>query len=109
MGVAIGGSILQNLLSHKLPPSYIAQLPSGVSFAYSAIPTLKSLDPDLQLLVRKAFADSLKLMWLVMIGISGIGLVSVFFMKEIPMRHDLDEQWALEQKERKNTGESASS
>ncbi|KAI0083102.1 iron permease [Irpex rosettiformis] len=103
MGVAIGGSILQNLLTHKLPASYIAQLPSGVSFAYSAIPTLNSLDPATQFLVRKAFADSLKLMWLVMIGISGIGLVSVFFMKEIPMRHDLDEQWALEQKEKKNT------
>lgn len=41
-----------------------------------------------------------------MIGISGIGLVSVLFMTEIPMRNDLDEQWALEQKSRES-GEKA--
>ncbi|KAI0799693.1 iron permease [Irpex lacteus] len=106
IGVAIGGSILQNSLSHKLPQAYIAQLPSGVSFAYSAIPTLRSLDPNLRETVRHAFADSLKQLWLVLIGISGIGLVSVLFMTEIPMRNDLDEQWALEQKSRES-GEKA--
>jgi hypothetical protein len=98
MGVAIGGSILQNFLSSKLPASYIAQLPTGVSFAYSAIPTLRFLPPDLQLQIRQAFSDSMRMLWLIMIGISGIGLVSVFFMKEIPMRNDIDEQWAMEQK-----------
>lgn len=106
--MAIGGSILQNQLIHKLPAAYVAQLPSGVSFAYSAIPTLPSLAPELQLLVRQAFADSLKVMWLIMIGISGIGLVSVVFMKEIPMRSRVDEQWALKEKSGGENGESGS-
>lgn len=100
MGVAIGGSILQNLLTSRLPQSYLSQLPAGVSFAYSAIPTLPLLPPDLQFLVRKAFADSLRIMWLIMIGISGIGLTAMLFMREIPMHSAVDEQWALKEKEK---------
>ena len=102
MGVAIGGTIIQNQLAKKLPALFISQLPSGVSFAYSAIPTLRSLDPQLQLLVRHAFADSLRVLWLVMIGISGIGLISVFFMQELPMHTDVDEQWALKEDRRES-------
>lgn len=33
-----------------------------------------------------------------MIGISGLGLISVLLMKEVPMRTDVDEQWGLEKK-----------
>ncbi|KAI0681778.1 hypothetical protein BC835DRAFT_1531376 [Cytidiella melzeri] len=95
----IGGSILQNLLTSKLPASYIASLPSGISFAYSAIPTLGTLPTALQLQVRQAFADSLKMLWLALVGISCIGLSSVLFMKEIPMHTVVDEQWALDEKE----------
>ncbi|KAI0799685.1 iron permease [Irpex lacteus] len=105
IGVAIGGSILQNLLTKRLPSEYLSQLPSGVAFAYSAIPTLPRLPPDLQLLVRQAFADSLKIMWLVMVGISCIGLVSMAFMREIPMRSAVDEQWALKEKEKRTSGD----
>ncbi|KAI0692615.1 hypothetical protein BC835DRAFT_1356567 [Cytidiella melzeri] len=96
-GVAIGGSILQNSLRHKLPPSFLSQLPAGIAVAYSAIPSIYTLQEPMRTEVRVAFAESTKLLWEVMVGISGIGLATVVLMKEVPMRTDVDEQWALEQ------------
>ncbi|KAH9944243.1 iron permease [Epithele typhae] len=101
-GIAIGGAILQNQLQAKLPSALIDSLPSGAAFAYSLIPAIKDLSPPLlQDEVRHAFADSLKLIWETMAGISGLGLLSCLLMKEVDMRTDVDEQWALEGKEKK--------
>lgn len=97
-GVAIGGTILQNSLRKKLPAAFDAQFPSGVQIAYAAIPRIRSLDPQLQILVRDAFASSLQLLWKVMIGIAGAGLLSVLLMKELTMRTDLDEQWGMQER-----------
>jgi len=47
--------------------------------------------------VRVEFADSISVLWQTMIGIAGIGLLSCFPMKEIPMKSDLDENWGLEE------------
>ncbi|KAI0341086.1 iron permease [Trametopsis cervina] len=96
LGVAIGGTILQNSLQHKLPPSFLSSLPSGVSVAYSSIPVIQSLPKPIQTQVRIAFSDSMKVLWYTMIGISGVGLATVLLMKEVPMRTDVDEQWGLE-------------
>ncbi|KAI0057930.1 hypothetical protein BV25DRAFT_1994673 [Artomyces pyxidatus] len=98
-GVAIGGTILQNSLRKKLPAAFDAQFPFGVQIAYAAIPRIRSLDPHLQSLVRDAFASSLQLLWKVMIGIAGAGLLSVLLMKELTtMRTDLDEQWGMQER-----------
>ncbi|KAI0313881.1 iron permease [Amylostereum chailletii] len=99
-GVAIGGAVLQNSLQHKLPVDFIDQLPRGVSVAYAAIPAIPSLSEPLQTEVRKAFADSLRRLFQVMIGISGLGLLTVLLMKEVDLRSEVDEQWGLQGKER---------
>ncbi|KAF8970152.1 iron permease [Flammula alnicola] len=95
-GVAIGGSILQNGLSRKLPPLFLSQFPTGIQIAYGAIPKLPSLPPATQLEARIAFVESLKTLWRVMIGLSGAGLLSVLPMGEVPMKVSRDEQWDLE-------------
>lgn len=102
-GIAIGGAILQNQLSKKLPQSLIETLPSGAAYTYSLIPVIGTLSSAEQGVVRQAFADSLKIIWETMAGISGLGLLSCLLMKEVEMRVSVDDQWALEQKARAKT------
>lgn len=46
--------------------------------------------------VREAFASSLTVIWEVMIGIAGIGLLASFFMKGLPLHTEIDKKWGLE-------------
>ncbi|KZV67239.1 iron permease [Peniophora sp. CONT] len=96
IGVAVGGSILQNVLRAKLPTAFVEELPSGVALAYAIIPKISALPEPLRGQVRNAFSDSLKTIWQTMTGIAGAGLLSVCLMDEVEMRTDVDSQWALE-------------
>ena len=102
-GIAIGGAVLQNQLSKQLPAQYASTLAKGTSIAYAAIPLLPTIPEPLQTEVRDAFARSLVVLWEVMIGISGIGLLTVLLMKEIEMRTDVDQQWGLEKEKSDDT------
>ncbi|RPD60514.1 hypothetical protein L226DRAFT_522272 [Lentinus tigrinus ALCF2SS1-7] len=99
-GVVIGGTILQNTILRDLPPSFLETIPQGVQIAYAAIPALESLIDPVKTDVRVAFARSVRLIWLVMIGVGGTGLLSCTLMREIPMRTDMDETWAVTDSER---------
>ena len=64
--------------------------------AYSLVPEIKSLEEPLRSSVQVAFADSIAVIWQVMIGISAIGLLSCLLMRGIPLNMDVDDSWALE-------------
>ncbi|KAH9847872.1 iron permease [Lenzites betulinus] len=96
-GIVVGGTILQNILQKDLPPSFTAQFPQGVQIAYAVIPTIKGLEEPLRSEVRAVFARSTKLIWHVMIGVSGAGFLSVFLMREEKLREDMDDQWGLKE------------
>lgn len=106
-GIAIGGAVLQNQLTKQLPLQYRSTLAKGTSIAYAAIPLLPTIPEPLQTEVRDAFARSLRVLWEVMIGIAGIGLLTVLLMKEIEMRTDVDQQWGLK-KEKGSVDQEAS-
>lgn len=94
----IGGTILQNMLLRDLPPSFTARLPGGVQIAYAAIETIPGLPDGLRGEVRAAFAHSTRLIWLVMVGVSGAGLLSSLLLRDIGLRHDVEEgAWDLKQ------------
>lgn len=99
-GIAIGGTILQNVLLHDLPPSFVQTLPQGVEIAYAIIPTIPTLEAAFKDQVRDAFARATQLIWRVMLGISGAGLLSCLLMKEIELRTDMDEKWGLQEREK---------
>ncbi|KAJ7117982.1 MFS general substrate transporter [Mycena crocata] len=99
-GITISSTILQNMLVKKLPVDFVAQFPAGVEIAYAAIPAIKLLEEPLRTQVQAAFADSMAVIWQVMIGISGLGFLFSFLMKEIPMDTTVDESYALQEKER---------
>ena len=100
-GIVLGGTILQNTLLNKLPASFTAQFPQGVQIAYAIIPTISGLPEPLKSQVRAAFAQATRLIWQVMIGISGAGFLSVFLMRELKLREDRDAQWGLQDEKEK--------
>ena len=56
---------------------------------------IKTLEEPLRSEVRDAFAESLAMIWKVMIGINGLGLLSVFLLKEVPMANYKDDTYGL--------------
>ncbi|KAJ7745521.1 MFS general substrate transporter [Mycena olivaceomarginata] len=99
-GITISSTILQNMLEKKLPADFVAQFPPGFEIAYAAIPAIKQLPQPLKQQVQAAFADSMAVIWQVMIGIAGLGLLMSFIMAEVPMGTTVDETYALKEKER---------
>lgn len=47
------------------------------------------------------FNKATRLLWQVLIGISGAGFLGALLMKDVRMRSDMDEQWALQETERR--------
>ncbi len=106
-GIAIGGTIIQNILLRKLPADFIATLPQGVELAYAIIPQIPGLQPPFKDEVRHAFAQSTQLVWRVMLGISVAGLLSCLLMKEETLRTDMDEKWGLQEREKNKSSTEA--
>lgn len=97
-GVTIGTAVLQTQLTRRLPPAFVQSLPGGVSIAYSAIPVIPALPEPARTQVRVAFAESIRVLWLVMIGISGVGGLAALLMKGLPLHTQVDESWGMEEK-----------
>jgi len=99
-GITISSTILQNELKKKLPEAFLAQFPDGAEIVYAAIPQIRSLPEPLQSQVQAAFADSLAVVWQVMTGISGLGVLSLLLMKDIPMGSVTDDTYGLDLKKK---------
>lgn len=91
---------MQNELKKKLPLEFTSQLPAGTQLAYAAIPKINALPEALRSQVRAAFADSIRVVWYVMLGISALGLLSTVLMREVAMTNTLDTQWGLQTDEK---------
>ena len=91
--MTIGGTVVQNELQKRLPPSLGI---SSASFAYTIVPEIKHFPEPLKSELRGAFADSISVLWQSMIGISGIGLLACLLMRNVPMRSEVDKSWGLE-------------
>ncbi|KAI4525345.1 MFS general substrate transporter [Schizophyllum commune Loenen D] len=96
-GVTIGSTVLQNQANKKLPQWFKDQLPGGIDVAYSAIPRIPMLPPDQRFEVNEAFALSLQVVWEVLIGILGLGLLSALLMKGIPLHSVVDQKWTMQE------------
>ena len=79
-----------------MPGEFSAQFPGGSEIAFSAIPFIAALEEPLKTQVREAFALSLGVLWKVMAGVAGMGLISTLLMKELPMNTETDDKWGME-------------
>lgn len=107
--MTVGGTILQNELTRKLPAEFLQQFPSGTSIAYSIIPVIRTLEDPLRSQVQNAFADSLVILWKVLAIAGAVGLVASFLMKGLPLHTAMDKDWGLEERMKDQTVESRSS
>ncbi|VDC06977.1 unnamed protein product [Peniophora sp. CBMAI 1063] len=95
-GVTIGGAVLQNELHKRLPSAFLSQFPQGSEVAFAIIPTIPVLEQPLKDEVRNAFAGSTQVVWQVLAGIGGIGLIAGLFMKQLPLHTSVDAHWGRE-------------
>ncbi|GJJ12614.1 hypothetical protein Clacol_006857 [Clathrus columnatus] len=96
-GITIGATVIQNQLKVRLPTEFISQLPDGLEVSYAAIPRIASLPDGLRQSVEDAFAQSLRILWFVFLGISFLGLLSALPMKDIALQNVTDEKWGLKE------------
>lgn len=105
--MTVGGTILQNELTSRLPSEFTSQFPQGTAIAYSIIPIIPSLQEPFKLQVQTAFADSIRFIWIATAIVAVLGLLAGLLMKSIPLNQTLDEQWGLDELERKKKNEVA--
>lgn len=102
--MTIGTAVLQTQLINRLPNDFVGQFPGGVSIAYSIIPLIPSLEEPFRTEVRNAFAESLVVVWEVMIGVSGLGLLVSILMKGLPLHTEVDKNWGMDESVEKGRG-----
>ncbi|KAJ7101026.1 MFS general substrate transporter, partial [Mycena crocata] len=103
-GIAITGTILQNRLRSSLPANLLGQFAENTEIAYSIIPQILSMPQPLKGEVQQAFLDSMHLAWIVTEAVCAAGLVTFFFMKDIPLSRATNKQWTLKEKTNSETG-----
>ena len=59
---------------------------------------IPSLPEPTRTAVRVAFAQAMAVVWKVMLGIAGGGMLTVFLLKEIPMHTATDNTYGLEER-----------
>ncbi|THH19084.1 hypothetical protein EW146_g2001 [Bondarzewia mesenterica] len=96
-GITIGGTILQNELRKRMPAQFLSEFPEGTAIAYATMPLISELSEPLKTEVRVAFADSLKVIWQVLVGVAGLGLLSSLMMKHLPLHTAVDKDWGLKE------------
>lgn len=97
-------------MKKNLPPGALAQLSNetggaGNEIAYAVIPLIQGLQEPLRTQTRMAFAASLRLIWHMLLGVCGLGLLSVLLMREIPMQQVTADEYGMRDKKMKLKGE----
>jgi hypothetical protein len=106
VGVAIGGSILDNRMKVELQAPRIAlMLPPGLGDigAVALVSQIEALPKDspLALALKEALARSFRVIWITMCGLSGVTMLFHFAMKEYDMNqeHVTDQRFGGEKPE----------
>ncbi|KAH9956871.1 iron permease [Russula dissimulans] len=95
-GAAVGGAILQNELKRKLPASFLEQFPQGAEIAFATIPVIPTLEQPFRDEVRKAFAESLRVLWWVTLALAIAGSLCTIGMEQLQLHAEVDKDWGAE-------------
>ncbi|KAL8997350.1 MAG: hypothetical protein Q9188_006344 [Gyalolechia gomerana] len=106
LGVAVGGTVFQNQIKTKLLayPALASKAYEYSRDASSLVQIIKAMKDDVvKEDLQHAYADSLKVVWLTMCGLAGVGLILSLWTKGLDMNKPLEtEQGFIEQKKVKD-------
>ncbi|BGP13040.1 hypothetical protein JCM10213_000955 [Rhodosporidiobolus nylandii] len=105
LGITIGSTALTNILGQKLPQAFLDGVPDGLAGAYAAIPEIRHLEEPLKMQTRSAFAEALRVVWIVLIPFAGLGFVISLFMHSLPLAAEVDETYGVKAKKRDSLDE----
>jgi MFS family permease len=93
VGVAIGGTIFQNMVQKKLQ-AYPLLAPFAAEYSKDAaglVQVIKAMQPGLaKTQLIQAYADSIKVIWVTMCGLASVAMLTCFFVKEYSMDIQLE-------------------
>ncbi len=72
------------------------QFPQGVEIAFATIPIIPTLQQPFKDEVRNTFADALKVVWQVVLGIAIAGFLCSLGMRQLQLHTNIDEDWGRE-------------
>ncbi|KAH8172782.1 major facilitator superfamily protein [Sarocladium implicatum] len=104
-------AVIFNTRSDELAPKIISDptlrqtISGGKAYEHATSAFLKTLPEEWRAQVTSVFAKSLRLTWLVALAFGAVGLLAVFFEKEVPMRNELETEYGLEERKDKKYGE----
>ena len=84
-GVTIAGTVLQNRVQARLPQSVKDTLPGLSNVVYAVVPLIPRMQEPAKSAVRRAFADALRTVWLILIGVAAVGFAASLGMKALPL------------------------
>ena len=109
VGVAVGGAVFQNQLRQKLLtyPLLAAQADVFSQDASGLVQVIKSMPNDLPQKAQliQAYADSLKVVWIVMCALSAAALLSSIFIKGYSLDREHNTEQGFQDKEKTLTVE----
>ena len=93
LGVAVGGVVFQNQIRKKLSEypslaSLVEEYSKDSTAVVSLIKSMEAGNEKTQLV--QAYADSIKMIWVVMAALSGAIFISTFFLKEYSLDQKLE-------------------
>lgn len=94
IGIVIGATTLSNRLASTLPAAFLEKY--GGAGAEVAIPKIRLLKEPLRHEVQVAFAQSLRTIFIIGLGLSFIGLLATLGMEQIEMAAHKDDNWGLQ-------------
>ncbi|KAJ7652118.1 hypothetical protein DFH06DRAFT_1134654 [Mycena polygramma] len=70
--------------TQNLPAQFFVLFPEDINLAYSAIPDIASVSEPTRSEIWAAFADSIPVIWKILSGLAGAGLIVSLSMEEVP-------------------------
>ncbi|KAI0642525.1 major facilitator superfamily domain-containing protein [Trametes meyenii] len=106
---SISATIFQNGVRARLPAAFLARIPPDQDVAYAGIPLIPLIAGEgegegeggeaLQREVRAAFAESVRVVWFVALGLCAAGVASVGMMRHVPLHGRMDARFGMRGKE----------
>ncbi|KAL8649797.1 MAG: hypothetical protein Q9210_004187 [Variospora velana] len=105
LGVAVGGTVFQNQMKTKLLsyPALASRADEYSRDASSLVQIIKAMEGGvIKDSLRHAYADSLKVVWLTMCGLAGVGMILSLWIRGLDMNQPLETEQGFIDERKKN-------